>query len=57
VLKSVVVVNLFILDMSNLSGIERIVSLIGGGVLLVLMGYFVPLQPKPEGAMAQESVQ
>jgi hypothetical protein len=33
--------------LSNLSGIERIVAFIGVGVLMLLMGYFVPLPPKP----------
>jgi uncharacterized membrane protein len=54
VLMSVVVVKLFILDLSNLSGIERIVAFIGVGVLMLLMGYFVPLPPKHESAIAQE---
>jgi uncharacterized membrane protein len=55
VLMSVVVVKLFILDLSNLSGIERIVAFIGVGVLMLLMGYFVPLPPKPASALAQET--
>jgi uncharacterized membrane protein len=55
VLMGVVVVKLFILDLSNLSGIERIVAFIGVGVLMLLMGYFVPLPPKPASALAQET--
>jgi uncharacterized membrane protein len=55
VLMGVVVVKLFILDLSNLSGIERIVAFIGVGVLMLLMGYFVPLPPKPANAFAQET--
>jgi uncharacterized membrane protein len=54
VLMGVVVVKLFILDLSNLSGIERIVAFIGVGVLMLLMGYFVPLPPKPANSLAQE---
>jgi len=55
VLMSVVVIKLFVLDLSNLSGIERIVAFVGVGVLMLLMGYFVPLPPKLESAVAQEA--
>ncbi|MEP6702215.1 MAG: DUF2339 domain-containing protein [Betaproteobacteria bacterium] len=54
VLMAVVVVKLFILDLSNLSGIERIVAFIGVGILMLLMGYFVPLPPKNPAELAQE---
>ncbi len=52
-LMGLVVVKLFAIDLSQLSGIERIVSFIGVGILMLLMGYFVPLPPKP-GAVSQE---
>ena len=54
VLMAVVVVKLFTLDLSHLSGIERIVAFIGVGILMLLMGYFVPLPPKTSGGLAQE---
>lgn len=45
-LLSIVVVKLFIFDLSRISGIERIISFIGVGVLLLLIGYFSPLPPR-----------
>jgi uncharacterized membrane protein len=49
-LLGVVILKLFLVDLSQLSGVERIVSFIGVGVLMVLMGYFVPLPPKGPAA-------
>ncbi|MEX3760457.1 DUF2339 domain-containing protein [Paraburkholderia phenoliruptrix] len=40
------VVKLFLFDLSHVSGIERIVSFIGIGLMLLLIGYFSPLPPK-----------
>ncbi len=40
------IVKLFLFDLSHLEGIERIVSFIGIGMLLLLIGYFSPLPPK-----------
>ncbi|MFM0336588.1 DUF2339 domain-containing protein [Paraburkholderia fungorum] len=40
------IVKLFLFDLSHVSGIERIVSFIGIGVMLLLIGYFSPLPPK-----------
>jgi uncharacterized membrane protein len=42
----VVVVKLFFLDLAKIGGIERIVSFIGVGVLMLVIGYFAPLPPK-----------
>ena len=53
-LMGVVVVKLFVADLSNLSGIVRIVAFLGVGVLMMLMGYFVPLPPKAQSASAAE---
>ena len=53
-LMGVVVVKLFLVDFSQLSGIERIVSFLGVGVLMMLMGYFVPLPPRADGGAAGE---
>lgn len=53
-LLALTVVKLFLFDLSHVSGIERIVSFIGIGVLLLLIGYFSPLPPK---AAAQQDDQ
>ena len=45
-LLSVVVVKLFVFDLSRISGIERIIAFIGVGLLLLLIGYFSPLPPR-----------
>ena len=43
VLLAIVVVKLFIVDLSRIGSIERIVSFIGVGVLLLLIGYLAPV--------------
>ncbi|CAE6825254.1 hypothetical protein R69927_03617 [Paraburkholderia domus] len=40
------VVKLFLFDLSHVTGVERIVSFIGIGLMLLLIGYFSPLPPK-----------
>jgi uncharacterized membrane protein len=40
------VLKLFVFDLSHVQGLERIVSFIGIGVMLLLIGYFSPLPPK-----------
>jgi uncharacterized membrane protein len=45
-LMAVVVVKLFFLDLSHVAGIERIVSFIAVGVLMLLVGYFAPVPPR-----------
>ncbi len=45
-LLGVVVLKLFIIDLSARETIERIVSFTGVGMLLMLVGYFSPLPPK-----------
>jgi uncharacterized membrane protein len=42
----VVVAKLFFVELSNRGGLARIVSFIGVGVLLLVVGYFAPLPPK-----------
>jgi uncharacterized membrane protein len=50
-LMAVVVAKLFLLDLAKIGGIERIVSFIAVGVLMLVIGYFAPLPPKKtEGA-------
>ena len=46
VLLAVVVAKLFIVDLSRIGGIERIVSFIGVGLLLLLIGYLAPVPPR-----------
>lgn len=48
VLLVVVVIKLFLFDMSSHNSIERIISFIGVGMLLMLIGYFAPLPPTSE---------
>ena len=57
VLMGVVVVKLFIVDLEHVTGIERIVSFIGVGVLMLVIGYFSPLPPRAkEEVAAKEEV-
>jgi len=46
VLIGVVVAKLFFVELSNQGGLARIVSFIGVGVLLLVVGYFAPLPPR-----------
>lgn len=48
ILVAVVVAKLFFIELSNRGGLERIVSFIGVGVLLLIVGYFAPLPPAEE---------
>ncbi|WP_437882500.1 DUF2339 domain-containing protein [Pseudomonas sp. LRF_L74] len=54
VLIAVVVCKLFFVELSNRGGLERIVSFIGVGVLLLVVGYFAPLPPRKEESKVQE---
>jgi uncharacterized membrane protein len=45
-LMAVVVLKLLMVDLSRLAGIERIVSFIGVGVLMLVIGYFSPVPPR-----------
>ena len=47
-LMGVVVLKLFLVDLSNVGGVERIVSFIGVGVLMLLIGYLSPVPPKTQ---------
>lgn len=44
-LMGLVVLKLFMLDLAGHGSVERIISFIGAGVLLLVMGYFAPLPP------------
>lgn len=48
-LLTLVVVKLFLVDLSSIGTIERIVSFVGVGLLMLIIGYFSPLPPAAEG--------
>jgi len=45
-LMAVVVAKLFLVDLSGVGTVERIVSFIGVGLLMLLVGYLSPVPPK-----------
>lgn len=45
----VVIAKLFIVDLASIGSIERIVSFVGVGLLMLVIGYFSPLPPPPAG--------
>lgn len=45
-LLALVVAKLFMIDLSNTGSVARIVSFLGVGVLILIVGYFAPLPPK-----------
>jgi len=45
-LLAIVVAKLFFVDLSRVGGLERIISFIGVGLLLLLVGYLAPVPPK-----------
>src|SRR6185503_6827014 len=48
VLLAVVVAKLFLIDLSNTGTVERVVSFIGVGILVIVIGYFAPVPPRQE---------
>jgi uncharacterized membrane protein len=47
-LMAAVVLKLFIIDLAKVGGVERIVSFIAVGVLMLVIGYFSPVPPRRE---------
>ena len=45
---AVVVVKLFIVELDNTGTVGRVVSFLGVGVLLLIVGYFAPVPPRVE---------
>jgi uncharacterized membrane protein len=45
-LMSVVVLKLFVIDLGNTGTVARIISFLGVGVMLLVVGYFSPVPPK-----------
>ncbi|OEZ94670.1 hypothetical protein DUPY_44480 [Duganella phyllosphaerae] len=55
-LLGLVVLKLFLVDLSNIGGVERIVSFLGVGALMVGIGYLAPLpQSEPAGQPQEEA--
>jgi len=52
-LLTAVVVKLFLVDLSRVGSVERIVSFVGVGVLMLVIGYFSPLPPARQGGEAK----
>jgi uncharacterized membrane protein len=50
-LMGVVVVKLFLVDLGNTDTLARVVSFLGVGVLLLVVGYFAPVPPRVETAV------
>lgn len=55
VLLGVTVLKLFLIDLSNRGGSERIVVFIAVGVLMLVVGYFAPMPPAATGGKPQEA--
>ena len=49
-LMALVVVKLFLVDLGNTGTVARIVSFLGVGVMLLVVGYFAPAPPKRKSA-------
>jgi len=49
-LMGIVVVKLFMIDLSNVGTVQRIVSFISVGVLMLILGYFSPVPPRSREA-------
>jgi len=56
-LMAVVVVKLFLVDLSHIGGLERIVSFIAVGILMLVIGYFSPVPPRRTEERAQAEVE
>jgi uncharacterized membrane protein len=47
-LMAVVIAKLFLVDLSRTGSVDRIVSFVGVGLLMLVVGYFSPLPPAKE---------
>jgi uncharacterized membrane protein len=50
-LMAVVIAKLFLIDLSRVGSVERIVSFVGVGLLMLVVGYFSPLPPSRKEAV------
>jgi uncharacterized membrane protein len=48
VLLGIVVAKLFLVDLSNIGGLERIISFVGVGLLMLAIGYLAPFPNEPD---------
>lgn len=53
-LMGITVAKIFLLDMAQTGSVERIISFIGAGLMLLIMGYFAPLPPATEQTQTLE---
>jgi len=53
VLMGAVVLKLFLVDLSGVGTVERIVSFIGVGLLLMIVGYVSPMPPADVGRVKE----
>ena len=53
VVMGIVIVKLFVVELGNVGTLSRVVSFLGVGLLLLVVGYFAPV---PRGRVAGESV-
>jgi uncharacterized membrane protein len=51
-LMAIVVVKLFLVELDNSGTVERVVSFLGVGLLLLIVGYFAPVPPRLESSPA-----
>ncbi len=56
-LQAIVIGKLFIIDLSHISGLERIASFMGVGLLLLLIGYLAPIPPEKTGHRSHNNQQ
>lgn len=52
VLLGIVILKLFFIDLANSGTVERWISFIGVGLLVIVIGYFAPVPPKAKEALA-----
>ena len=54
ILIGIVIVKLFFIDLSNISSLERILTFITVGILMLINGYISPMPPKEEDSQVNE---
>ena len=52
-LLGIVIVKMFVIDLSNLTTAHRVISFIGVGILLLIVGYLAPVPPKTEDRVSE----
>ena len=54
-LMGIVVLKLFFVDLANTDTLERVISFVSVGLLMVLVGYFAPVPPRVESEPDDEA--